>query len=129
SGPVPPLRVRVTLALLPRATVESLPNESWLLITGCTPNGAPAVADPGWVAKNRRLAAAGLTAIGSETDPVRLLLLKLIVILVATGCDKLVKVTTPLIAVRLVVPCNVPLPAKRAAETTVALSPERKLPN
>ena len=38
-------------------------------------------------------------------------------------------VTTPLTAVRLVVPCNVPLPALRAAVTTVVLSLLRRLPN
>ena len=47
---------------------------------------------------------------------------KAIVMLVATLCDRLAKVTTPSTAVRLVVPCNVPLPALRAAVTSVLLS-------
>ena len=34
----------------------------------------------------------------------------------------------PPLAVRLVVPCNVPLPVLRAALTTVLLSPLRRLP-
>ena len=49
-------------------------------------------------------------------------------ILVATLCDKFVNATRPLAAAKLVVPCNVPLPAARAAVTTVLLSPLRKLP-
>src|SRR6185436_13371090 len=75
-----------------------------------------------------RLAAAGLTAMGPEVALVRLPLVKAIVILVATVCDRLVKLTRPLTAVRLVVPCKVPLPAERAALTTVLLSPLRRLP-
>src|SRR2546426_9214495 len=55
--------------------------------------------------------------------------LKLIVMLVATLCERLVKVTKPLTAVRLVVPCNVPLPAVRLAVTTGELSLERRVPN
>ncbi len=51
------------------------------------------------------------------------------VMLVATLCARSVKVTTPLTAVRLVVPCKVPLPALRAAVTTVVLSLLRRLPN
>ena len=52
---------------------------------------------------------------------------------VATLCERLVNVTRPLIAVRLVVPCNVPLPVPRAAVTTVLsdtpLAVLRKVPN
>ena len=44
-------------------------------------------------------------------------------------CDKLVKVTIPLAAVRLMVPWRVPLPAARAAVTTELLSLLRRLPN
>src|SRR6266704_2974904 len=42
--------------------------------------------------------------------------------LVATLWDKLVKVTSPLTAVRLVAPCNVPAPAARRAVTAVELN-------
>src|SRR5205823_7648646 len=45
-----------------------------------------------------------------------------------TLCDRLVNVTTPLFAARLVVPCNVPLPALRLTVTTVVLSVLRRLP-
>src|SRR6266436_6489979 len=48
--------------------------------------------------------------------------------LVATLWDKLVKVTRPLTAVRLLAPCNVPAPAARRALTTVEPSLARKLP-
>src|SRR5512142_2271883 len=58
----------------------------------------------------------------------RLPLVKRIVILVATLCARLANVTTPPTAVALVVPCRVPLPALRAALTTVLLSLVRKLP-
>ena len=39
------------------------------------------------------------------------------------------KATTPLAAAWLVVPCNVPLPAARAAVTIVLLSALRRFPN
>ncbi len=51
------------------------------------------------------------------------------VMLVATSCERSVNVTRPLAAVRMVVPCNGPLPALRAAVTTVLLSALRRLPN
>src|SRR5207249_2978321 len=56
-------------------------------------------------------------------------LVNAIVMLVATVCDRLVKLTRPATAVRLVAPCKTPLPALRAARTTVLLSLLRKLPN
>src|SRR5437667_378854 len=49
--------------------------------------------------------------------------------LVATLCERLVKVTTPLTAVRFVVPCKAPLPPRRLAATTVVLSLLRRFPN
>src|SRR2546425_3407098 len=52
----------------------------------------------------------------------RLPLLNRIVMFVATLCDRFAKVTRPLAAVILVVPCKVPLPELRLAVTTVALS-------
>src|SRR2546430_100054 len=48
--------------------------------------------------------------------------------LVATLCERFVKVTTPPLAVRLVVPCKVPLPAPRLAGTTLVLSLLRRFP-
>src|SRR5438552_18824609 len=50
------------------------------------------------------------------------------VMLVATMCERLVNVRMPPLAVRLVVPCNVPLPPLRLAVTTVELSLLRRLP-
>ena len=59
--------------------------------------------------------------------------LKVRVMFVATLCDRLVKVATPLVAVALVVPCKVPLPEPRAAVTAVLsdtpLAMLRRLPN
>src|SRR5262249_40231929 len=51
------------------------------------------------------------------------------VILMATLWERFVKVTRPAVAVRLVVPWSVPLPAPRAALTTVLLLLVQKLPN
>ena len=64
-----------------------------------------------------------------EVAVARPLLAKSIVIVPATRCERLVNATTPFAAVRLVVPCNTPLPALRRAVTTVVLSLERGLPN
>ena len=64
-----------------------------------------------------------------EVAPVRLPLLNAIVILVATLCDRLVKLTRPLTAVRLVVPCKAPPPALRAALTVVVTSEVTRFPN
>src|SRR5215468_2199945 len=72
-------------------------------------------------------------AIRLELVPVRPLALKARVILVATLCERLLKLAMPLLAVALSVPCNVPLPAPRAALTTVlSVTPLvllRRLPN
>src|SRR6266566_3338398 len=57
SGPAPLARVKVTVRLAGKPLMESLPNWSRLLTTGCVPNAAPAVAEPGWVAYASRLAA------------------------------------------------------------------------
>src|SRR5260370_37232146 len=54
---------------------------------------------------------------------------KLIVMFVATLCERLVKVATPLAAIMLNVPCNRPLPALRAAVMTVLLSELTRFPN
>src|SRR5215467_13819680 len=79
--------------------------------------------------KTSRSAAAALTAIVLELVPVTPEALKLRVILVATLWERLVNVTRPATAVRLVVPWRVPLPAPRAALTTVLLLLVQKLPN
>src|SRR5436190_7089777 len=73
-------------------------------------------------------AAAGLTAIVLELLPLKPEALKASVMLVATLWERLVKVTRPLTAVRLVVPCKVPLPALRVAVTTVVLLFVSRLP-
>src|SRR5436190_24188592 len=69
------------------------------------------------------------TAMVLDVALAKTLPVKTIVILVATLWDKLAKATMPLAAARLVIPCNVPLPAARAAVTTVLLSPLRRFPN
>ena len=75
-----------------------------------------------------RLAAAGLTVTLDEVALTKLPLVNWIVMLVATRCDKFVKVAKPLRAVAVTVPCNVPAPAARVAVTTVPLSELIKLP-
>src|ERR1043165_4371336 len=68
-----------------------------------------------------------------ELVPVKPEALKARVILVATLWERLMKVARPLVAVALSVPCKVPLPALRAALTTVLsdtpLARLRRLPN
>ena len=68
-----------------------------------------------------------------ELVPLRPEALKARVILVATLWKRLMKATMPLVAVTLRVPCKVPLPARRAAVTTVPaempLAALRRLPN
>src|SRR5439155_772353 len=89
---------------------------------------APAMVLLGNCTKLRLAAGAGLTAMLLETTLLRVLLVKAMVMLVATLWARLVKVTRPLAAVRLVVPCKGPLPAALAAVTTVLLSLLRRLP-
>ena len=79
--------------------------------------------------KTNRSAAAGLTEIVPEFALLRPVPAKARVMSLATLCERLRKLTTPLTAVRLVVPCNTPVPALRLAVTTVELSLERRLPN
>ena len=79
--------------------------------------------------KTNRSAAAGLTEIVPELAVLRPLPVKAMVMSLATLCERLMKLTKPLTAVRLVVPCKAPLPALRLAVTTVELSLERRLPN
>ena len=103
------------------------------MTTGCALSAAPYVVEPGWVANTSRSSAAGLTVIELELVLPRPEL-KLMVMFVATLCDRLVNVTTPSAVVAiLVVPCKVPLPARRAAVTTVPaempLAALRRLPN
>src|SRR5438445_712285 len=88
---------------------------------------APLVPLAGWVVKANCAAAAGLTAIAVEVVEVRLALVKLIVIFVATLCERLVNVARPPTVLAVRVPCRVPLPALRAAVTTSPLV-ETRLP-
>src|SRR5207245_493680 len=98
-------------------------------MTGCWAKATPAVAvAEGCVWMANLLAVAGLTAIKLEVALVRVPLVNRIVMLVATLCERLVKVTKPATAVTFVAPCNVPLPAFLLAVTTVALSLLRRLP-
>ena len=64
----------------------------------------------------------------AEVALVRPLLLKLRFMVLATLCERLMKLATPLIAVAVTLPCKVPLPAFRAAVITVVLSLKRRLP-
>src|SRR6266568_2414126 len=92
-GPAPLLRLNVTFRLAGNPALELFPNASWLLTTGCVPNGEPAVALPGWLVKASALADAGLMAIAVEVAlaPGRPGLLNKRVMFVATLCDKFVK--------------------------------------
>ena len=73
--------------------------------------------------------AAALTTILLETTLLKLPLVNLRLMAVATLWARFVKVTRPLRAVMFVVPCKVPVPRLRAAVTTVLLSLVRKFPN
>jgi hypothetical protein len=73
--------------------------------------------------------AAAFTTTLLEVALVRPLAVKLTVMLVATLWERLANVAKPFVAVAVKVPCSVPLPALRAAVTTVLLSPLRRLPN
>src|SRR6266567_1324013 len=81
--------------------------------------------------KTSWLKAAGLIVMVVEVAVVAPEAVKSMVILVATLCERLVKVTRPATAVRLVVPCKVPLPVPlvREAVTAVLLLLVQKLPN
>src|SRR6266567_2523944 len=99
-------------------------------MNGCWAKLTPAVAvAEGWVRIVSRLAAAGLTTTLPEVAPVKVPPAKLMVMVSATLYDRLVNVTRPLTAVRLVVPCKAALPPARLAVITVLLSLLRRLPN
>ena len=70
-----------------------------------------------------------LTTTLLEVAPVKPVALKSIVMVSTVLCARLVKVAKPLAAVTLTVPSKLPVPALRAAVTTVVLSVLRKLPN
>ena len=108
-----------------------MPNGSSVLSTGWALNAEPAVAPPGWVVNANWLIAAGLMAMVVEVAVVAPAAVKSIVMLVATLWERLVKVTRPATAVRLVVPCNVPLPIPLVRERVTAelLLLVQKLPN
>src|SRR5262245_2992515 len=75
------------------------------------------------------LAAAGPTVTLLEVVPVKLPLLKAIVMVSALVYERFANVTKPLIAVTLVVPCKAAVPALRVAVTTVLLSVVTRFPN
>jgi len=87
--PLPLLRVNATFRLAGKPLVELFPKLSWLRITGWVVKTEPAVAPDGWVVNDRVVAPAGLIATTVEVVFERLPLLNRIVMLVATGCDKL----------------------------------------
>src|SRR3989442_624708 len=127
---VVPLRLPLPLLrLMLAATPETiLPKLSCARTVTAGLMAAPAMALLGGWTKLRLAAAAGLTVMLLERALLRVPPVKAMVMLVAKLCAKLVKVTTPLAADRLVAPCKAPLPAARAAVTTVLLSLLRKLP-
>ena len=126
--PLPALRLAVTTVEL--SLERRFPNWSSIRMTGCWANAAPAVAvEEGCVWTARVLAAAGLTTKLLEVAPVKPPVLKSMVRFSALLYERLVKVTTPLTAVRLLVPCREAVPRLRVAETTVLLSLLHKLPN
>ena len=125
--PLPALRVAVTTVLLSLA--RKLPYGSSMRITGCCAKTTPAMAvEEGWVRRVSLLAGAGLTAILAEVVPATPALAKSMVMVVATRCERLVKLTNPLTALSAALPCKTPLPPLRLVVTTVVLSPVRKLP-
>src|SRR6266567_8656949 len=98
-------------------------------MAGSCPKATPAVAvAEGWDCMVSLFAAAGFTVTLLEVAPVRLLLLKSIVMVSALVQERFEKVANPLTAVTLVVPCNAAVPALRVAVMTVLLSVLRKLP-
>ena len=126
--PLPALRAARTTVLL--SLLRRLPNWSSILITGCCAKAIPAVAvEEGCVCMVKRLATAGLTAMGVEVAPVKPPPAKLIVIVSARLYERLVKLATPLSAVAVSVPCKLPLPRPRLTVTTVLLSELIKFPN
>ena len=90
NGPVLLVMLAVTLRLAGKPRVESFPNWSCVLTTGCVPKGAPAVALPGCVMNANCAMAAGLIAMTVEVVLVTPLLLKRIVMFVATLWNKFV---------------------------------------
>src|SRR6266567_3510773 len=127
---VVPLRLPLPLLRLTLITTPEtlLPKLSCARTVTAGLMATAAMASPGNCTKLRLAAGAGLTAMLLETTLLRVLLVKAMVMLVATLWARLVKVTRPLAAVRLVVPCKGPLPAALAAVTTVLLSLLRRLP-
>src|SRR6266404_369178 len=130
------LRPTVSLTLLTRfqkastaltVTAKLLPT-IWPLGVPVLPLAVPGAALSPGTSNCNWAKAAGLTRMLAEAALVRPLLEKLRLTVLATLCERLTNVTTPFTAVALKVPCKVPLPALRAAVTTVVLSLERRLP-
>src|SRR6266581_2478510 len=126
---VPAPAARSALTTVKLSLARKFPYWSSIRMTGCCAKTTPAMAvEEGWVRRVSLLAGAGLTAILAELVPATPALAKSIVMVVATRCERLVKVTKPLTALSAVVPCKRPLPPLRLAVTTVVLSPVRRLP-
>src|SRR6266700_1385438 len=131
---VVPLRLPLPLLRLTLITTPEtlLPKLSCARTVTAGLMATAAMASPGDCTKLRLAGAAGLRAMLLERALLRELLVKAMVMLVATLCARLVKVTTPLAAVRLVVPCKADaedcVPTMAVAVTTVLLSLLRRLP-
>src|ERR1043166_2738728 len=127
--PEPEDKDRERLQLAGSPTADVLPNASRATTAGCVASGEP-VRDvpPGWVVKASWLAVLGPTTMLPEVALVKPLAVKLIVIVVALVCDRLLKVAKPLTVVAVSGPCNVPVPALRAAVRTRPLSVVTRLP-
>src|SRR5262245_6046928 len=100
----------------------------WALGVPVLPEGVRGAGLSPGTSSCKRVKAAGLTTMLAEVTLLKPLLLKERLMVLATECERLAKVTTPLRAVALNVPCSVPLPALRAAVTIVELSVLRRLP-
>ena len=132
------VKARAMVSLVP-ATFQKISTALTVTLTAVPafwPNGVPVFPDtvPGVaVSPGARICnwvkAAELTTTLLEVAPITPDALKSMVMAAATLCERLVNVTTPATAARLVVPCRTPLPALRVAVTTVPLSLLRKLPN
>src|SRR6266487_321822 len=112
SEPEPAVKASETLKLAGNPTAEALPKASCDATAGWVASGEP-VRDvpPGWVAITSWLAVLGLTAMLLEIALVNPDAVKLMLIVVATLWDRLLKVAIPLTVVAVTVPCNVPVPA------------------
>ena len=129
SAPKPELKASETFKPFANPATELFPNVSCVTSAGCVPKMEPTVAAPGCVTNASFATPAALIAMPPEVVLVKMPLLKSTLMVVATLCDKLTNVATPLLAVTFKPPCKVPLPALRAAVTTVLLLVTHRFPN